>query len=670
MQKIALVGNPNTGKTTLFNSITNLNEHVGNWHGVTVAEKEATITFNNTQYSIIDLPGTYSLNSFSYEEEITSSYLKNNELLLLNVVDGNNLNRNLFLTLELLVNGYKPILIINMANELNKNGIKINAKKLEQSLGIKVYLIDAKVKKDVKDLFYKIINNSVENETSKCVQNLIKQEKIYNVNSNKNYDEVVANRYNLVNEIYKNCVEKNNKKIYGFSKLDKVLLNKYLCLPIFLLIIATVFYITFMGVGKVLSEGLNNALNNFVFNPLINLINSLTVNQFVINLLTEGVIGSTISILSFLPQIILLFMCLNILESSGYMSRLAFSLEDIFSKVGLSGKVVFALLMGFGCSTTASLTSRTMEDKNSKIKTAMLTPYISCSAKLPLYIVVCGAYFKQYSFLIIFLLYLLGILVSILVSYILEKTILPSKTSSFILEFPALRKPNLVQLLKLAIIDAKNFLVRVGTVILTFSCIIWIAQNCTISLKYIENDSAKSILQVIGEKLSFLFKPLGFGFFGAVSALICGIVAKEIIVSSLKIINNVNENLSDSELSQSLTNIQSAIYFNPASSLSFLVFSSMYLPCVSSIGALKKEIGCKWTIFACLLEFVITYIISFIVYKVSLVYFECGIFSCLCSIFAFLIFLISLIFVIKFIKNKNKCKYCLNKQKCNKKCIN
>ena len=667
MQTIALVGNPNTGKTTLFNNITKQNEHVGNWHGVTVEHKQKNIIFDGETLSIVDLPGVYSLNSYSFEEEVTNNFLKNNNCLILNVCDANNIKRNLYLTLSLIASGFKPVLVVNMANELKKTGTVINTSKLEKILGTKVFLINANSKKEVKNLLTNIIKINSEDsfQPSEFIQEFKNKQKRL---KNNNIEEVAKQRYEVINKITSECITKNTNKIYGFSKLDKIFLNKYFALPIFLCIIAIIFYLTFNSFGKFLSDLLGSFSSAFICEPLLKLLNSISASEFVLKLIEEGILGGILSVINFLPQVVLLFVCLNILEATGYLSRLAFTLEDIFSKVGLSGKSVFALLMGFGCSTTASLTARGMEDKNSKIKTAMLTPYISCSAKLPLYLVVCGAYFENKSFLIIFLLYILGVITSLIVSYVLEKTILPSKTKSFIMEFPALRLPKFSHLLKLALIDAKNFLIRVGTVILSFSCIIWIAQNCNFALKYIAHSNQKSILETVGEFLSFIFKPLGFGNYGAVCALICGVVAKEIIVSSLKIINNLSDSDSLTSLSKSLTHKSSAVYFTKASSLSFLTFSSMYLPCISTMGVLKKEIGLKWTLFACLLEFSISYLLSFIVYKILLVYYNLGLIACLLSMFAFGVFLISFIFIIKFFKSKNKCKYCKNFKCCKGEC--
>ncbi len=668
MQKLALVGNPNTGKTTLFNSLTNLTEHVGNWHGVTVDYKEQQISYNNNKISVVDLPGTYSLNSFSFEEEVTQNYLKNNNTIILNVCDANNLKRNLYLTLELLASNYKPVVVLNMANELKKYETLIDINKLEQFLGVPIFLVNANNKKEVKKLLTSVLKLNANNfKNSNSINSLKLYEKSLQKSCLNNEDiqeNKIQNRYQLIDEIFEKCINKSSKKVYGFGVLDKIVLNKHLAFPIFLFIMALTFFITFGPIGKFLSDIINSFIYKTVFNPVMALTESITASEFAINLIKDGVLGGVLSVVAFLPQVVLLFVCLNILEASGYLSRLAFVLEDVFAKVGLSGKSVFALLMGFGCSTTACLTSRGMDDKNSKIKTAMLTPYISCSAKLPLYLVVCGAYFQNISFFIIFLLYILGIIISLVVSFVLEKTILPSKTKSFIMEFPAFRKPQVKHLLKLALIDAKNFLIRVGTVILSFSCIIWIMQNCTFSLKYVGQSGSQSILQSVGKYLAFLFKPLGFGNYGAVCALICGVVAKEIIVSTLKIVNNLPDNSTSKELSKSFTNANSPVYFLPQSSLSFLVFSSTYLPCVSSIGVLKKEIGLKWTLFACVLEFAISYILAFVVYKIFDVYYNYGLITCLICGLCFAVFVICFVFIIKFFKSKNKCKYCIKNKSC------
>ena len=562
MKTIALVGNPNTGKTTLFNSVLNADEHVGNWHGVTVDLKEKQFKQNGKQIATItDLPGTYSLSPFSFEEEVTRNYLfdaknQNKDLLILNIVDGNCLERNLILTLELIELGLNPIVCINMANELKKKNIEINTKKLANQLGVNVFLTNAQDKKQVKSLFDKILKREENDKKQNIIHNkneLFSKNEIYKKNKSNSVDSKIVldktfeekdsmnndtdshiNKFtyiemfskkiesmfsgainifrnktkiknidlakqknifqklslfekaklfeldkkvwdsvsfdkNFKSELY-DIIDKNdftheiikfrfdyikslelcktNNYIYGKSKIDKYVLNKYIAIPIFLLIVFAIFYLTFGPLGNFLTDTLSQFFERVLISPITTFIKSKSNNLFVVNFFVEAIFGSIGTIVSFLPQIVLMYLGLYFLEDSGYMSRLAFTFEDYLKYVGLSGKSIFTLLMCFGCSTTATLTSRNLENKNSKIKTALLTPYISCTAKLPIYSVICGAFFPNYKFLVVIGFYLIGIVVALVVSYFLNKTVLKSNDTNFILEMPPYRFPSTKKILK------------------------------------------------------------------------------------------------------------------------------------------------------------------------------------------------------------------------------
>lgn len=715
-QNLILVGNPNTGKTTFFNAITKSDEHVGNWHGVTVDFKEKITTLNSQKILVTDLPGMYSMSSYSYEESVARDYLLENTGKIVNLCDANNLPRNLYLTLQMLEMGLEPIVCINMANELKKSGKTIDADLLSHRLGLKVFLINAQKKEQVKNIVeYAIFDKSekLENVKSlniqeeyllklplKNVEEILGEKMSVFPAKFKNFvlikclekDEYILEKLNLSNEqlkqleqvyeysnevtisklrydfidkLIKDCIAtKKETKTYGYSKLDKVILNKYLALPIFLLILSLIFFLTFSSVGKWLSELLSNFLETYIFCPLLEFVQTKTSNAYIISFVKDAVFGGVGSVMSFLPQITILFVCLTFLEDSGYMSRLAFTLEDYFSKIGLTGKSVFTLLMGFGCSTTSAMTSRNLEDKNSKIKTAMLSPYISCSAKIPLYSVICGAFFVKSQFWIILSLYLLGVIVAVVVSYLLEKTILKSGEQSFIMELPPYRLPKFNRIVKVALSNIKSFILRVGTLIVSFSIIIWILQSCNFALKF---DTENSILKQIGQFVAPVFSPLGFGQWGAVVCLICGVVAKEIIVGTMGMINNISSEISSNVLiSESLLLSTSALSLNPCSALSFLVFSLLYMPCISTIGVMKKEIGSKWTIVAIIIQFVIAYVLSFATYKIALCFMVSGIVGGAIASCIFVAIVVSLFVVKKYIKSKNKCKFCPKNKACGK----
>lgn len=701
--KHILCGNPNVGKTTFLNSLTLSNEHVGNWHGVTVDYLEKKYKLNGEENIIVDLPGLYSLSSYSFEEEIARDYIYNSSDKVINLLDANNLSRNLYLTLELLQLGKKMKVCLNFANELKKTKTQIDVEKLSKLLGTNVVLFNAQNKIET----IKLIDNDFKN-TFKApylnelpLKNIRKilGESVNNINLDKDYiclkvleqdefiltklklsknqldelkkynlkEKVISLKYDFIDKIIKECVVKNSNKKYGYSKLDKILLNKFLAFPIFLGIIFLIFYLTFNSLGAFLSDKLTLLIENFVNIPILNLLNKITTSTFIISFFENGILTVFTTLSSFLPQIVLLFLFLSILEDTGYLSRLAFVFEDIFSLVGLNGRSVFSLLMGFGCNTTAALTSRTMEDKNSKIKTSMLCSYMSCTAKIPLYSVILGAFFSN-NILIIFFLYLLGVIVALITSIILEKTILKSKTSSFIMEMPALRIPNFKRILKLILFNIKDFFIRVSGVLFTFSIIIWLLQSISINFKFIVDPTSEtSILTFIGNILAPIFKPLGFGNSGCVASLICGVVAKEIIVSTMAIINGVNINSGVESLSQSFLNPLSPINFTPISAFSFLIFSLLYMPCMATISVYLKEIGKKWTFVCIIIQFVSAYIITFIFYRLLLLFNGLNFVSIFLSLLIFVLIACSIYFLIKLIKKPKICCFSCNKcKKCNK----
>ena len=696
---VALVGNPNTGKTTFFNSVTNADEHVGNWHGVTVEFKEKKFrTKSKKEMIVTDLPGTYSLSPYSYEEGVTRDYLlAHKNCKVINIADGNNLEKSLLLTLELLEMGICPILCINMATEIKKKGIEINIQKIKNLLGIEVFLCDAYNKNQVTEIVEKAINNDTKYQNKLTYQNKLinkfdnllnldienfdkikvleldeyfikkqnlSQKQIEILTKNNTCEFVLKTKYEFIDKILSQCIKYKSKQIYGFGELDKLVLNRWLAIPIFVLIIFAIFFFTFGPVGTFLTNSLSLFFENIFFVPLVSLIKKLTTNKFIIDFFSFAVCGSLQSIVCFLPQIILMFLGLYILEDTGYMSRLAFSFEDYLKKVGLSGKSVFTLLMCFGCSTTATLTARNLENKNSKIKTAMLTPYISCSAKLPIYSVICGAFFPKHKFMIIIGLYLLGIVIALLTSYLLNKKVLKSKNVTFAMEMPPYRLPSAKKVFKNVFVNIKQFLLRAGTMLFSFSCIIWILQNCNLKMQYGTGDS---ILQVLSGFIAPLFAPLGFGSAGVVTALLCGVVAKEIIVSTIGMVNGLGEKSGANQIANSILLPTSVFFLTKQSSLAFLVFATLYVPCISTTSVMIKEIGFKWTAISSIIQFAISYLISFVVYRIS-IYFVCnGFVSGFVSVVVFVVLSLVVIFAVGLLKQKNACKFCQNRKYCDNK---
>ncbi len=692
MIKVNLVGNPNTGKTTLYNSLTHAHERVGNWHGVTVEEKKQSYTFEGKEIEICDLPGIYSLTSLSYEEGVAiDAILKEPEKPIINICDASNLERNLYLTLSLMELGANIILAVNQIEKVP--AYKIDCKKLSDILGIVVVPIDAEKKIGLDKLNQEILSYKghikynlpylnklhlenvnlpkMENENFYKVKLLEGDEKILKqLNLEKNIaservEEVADARYDFIGQVMKLCTTKS-VKVYGRSKLDKFIMNRFLALPIFLCLMAGVFYLTFFSIGAWLSDGLVYLLDNFIGKPLINIFTSqFGATSPLTGLIEVAVVGGAGSVLGFLPQVALLFLFLSLLEESGYMSRVAFAIEDILGKVGLSGKSVYTLLMGFGCSTTAVLTARNMEDKNSKIKTGLLTPYMSCSAKFPIYAVLGGAFFGANNIFVIMGLYLLGVVVAVSLSYIFEKTVLKSKEQSFILEFPPYHSMSMKKVLFVLWENMRLFLIRVGSLIICMNVIVWILSNFSFTFAYIPREGGVSILESIGRVLSPIFIPLGFGSWGATTALIAGLVAKEVIVSSIAMLNGVSD-ASNEVIGDSLKNSSSAVFFASGSNvISYLVFSLLYFPCLATTSVLSKEIGRKWTFLGILIQFAVAYFVTFIVFNIAHLIELWGILKVLLCLIVLIIVLVSIIFIIRKLKKRKTCALCPH---CDKKC--
>lgn len=681
MKKIILVGNPNTGKTTLFNKLTKSNAHTGNWHGVTVDCLTKQIELNGEKFEVVDLPGVYSLSPNSFEEKVAIEYILTHQNgIFVNVCNKNSLQQNLNLTLDLVEIGICPIVYVNDFSDVSKK--QLNKSKLAKILGTKVVYNDEKLvclKTEIKQHENKNLNiNKKQYEEIEIVKKELNI-KIYNPNNlnfflkhaisgdefyinkfKENNIEIIVNndfcqkhwedRIKTIDNILSLCLKNSNAKIKS-SFLDKIVLNKFLCVPIFILIMTLIFYLTFFSVGRFFSD----LISNFIQNDIKNIVMSFMLKNCSINWVNDLVSGAIIdgigTVLSFLPQVVLLFVFLGIMEDSGYISRLAFCFDEIFKKVGLSGKSVYTLLMGFGCSTTACMTARNMSDKNAKIKTAMLTPYMSCSAKLPVYMVVGSAFFGAGNVGIILLLYLLGVIVALMLSSFYEKTYLKSKEQSFILEFPAYQSPSVKKMLKTVLSSSKNFIVRIASVIFALNVIVWILSNFSFNFNYTQSSS---MLSQISKFIQPVFAPLGFNSWGVIVALLTGLVAKEMIISSITMLN-ASVLACGVGLAESITLSSSPVFFTPSSAIAFMVFCLLYCPCIASISALSKEIGNKWTIISVVVQFVIAYLCAMLCHLFSVLM---TMFGAICVIVVSLIVIILIRVVYVSIKKLKKCSNC------------
>lgn len=630
--KVILAGNPNTGKTTLFNTLTNSFEHASNWHGVTVDVKQKQYEYAGKKFEVCDLPGLYSLDAYSKEEKIASDFIEQNrDAVVVCILDANNLKRNLFLALELKEKTPNLIFAVNMAKEVKS----FDAKKLEQELGVKTLAIDARKKKSAKTLKETIADFAIEQIVpNKTLEQFDMSD--FEKKSKQKFQEIA----DLLNRI---GYQQNG--LYGKSKLDKVVLSKFGSFVIFTLVMGLVFFITFGTIGNTFSEKVNDIFGVLSV-KLYDFFQGFIKNELLLRFINEGVIAGALSVTSFLPQIILLFACLNFLEDFGYLSRVAFMFDPFFKRLGLTGRSAFSLIMGFGCTTTAIMTSRNLDNKNLQKRTSILLPFMSCSAKLPIFAVIASTFFAKYKALVVFSLYLFAILLMVVVALIFSKKDKEQEEQTFLLEMPKYRAPSLSKVLKNALTAGKNFIVRVGGAIVLSSVVIFMLYNFSFKFQYVGQNSENSVLYVLAKLLSWIFKPLGFGSVGATIAIFSGFVAKEMVVSSLAIVNKVPVD----GLALSLASSSSAVWFSPISAISFLVFVLLYTPCVSACIMMKKENGRKAMWLSIGLQIGIAYLASFLVYNIlsSIVKRQYGFLAGLLILVALAGFA-----VIKYLKKKN-----------------
>lgn len=665
----ALLGNPNSGKTTLFNCLTGNNQHVGNWPGVTIEKKIGKI--KNTKYNIIDLPGIYSLSPYSIEEIVTRDYIINeNPDIIINILDANNIQRNLYLTLQL-IELQKPIIcVVNMVDELESNNIKLDCDNLSKLLGIPFIPISAKKKRNIDKITEYIdniikykkkndiivqYNNTTLNTINDIISvipynkklphifiatkilendhsiieiiNLTQEQKskidiiIKDYESNYKYGDketIFADaRYSFIEKIVNQSISKDeskikNKNISTSDKIDNILTNKYLGIPIFLIIMYIMFSITFGKFGSFLQDQLDFFFNDTIVNIVDGILNSANAPNWTFSLIKDGIIGGVGGIITFVPQIALLFLFLSILEDTGYIARAAFIMDRLLKKIGLSGKAFIPMLMGFGCTTTAVMSTRTLENEDDRRLTIMLTPFMSCSARFVIYVLFANTFFPKYKNIVVFSMYILGIIVAVISGFILKKTLFKNSSSNFILELPPYRFPNLKSVIFNMYDKSKSFIIRAGNLIFAMSIVIWFLQNFNLNFNLVDN--SESILAWIGSLIAPIFIPLGFGTWQASVSLLTGFIAKESVISTMTVIYSISSIYELSHILQST--------FNPISAYSFMAFSLLYIPCISAFISIKKEMNStKWALGTALLQTGSAYIVSLIIFQIGSIIF-------------------------------------------------
>lgn len=660
--KIALVGNPNCGKTTMFNNLTGSLQYVGNWPGVTVEKKEGNIKYNK-DVRLIDLPGIYSLSPYTLEEVITRDYIINEKPdVIINIVDASNIERNLYLTTQVLEMGIPTIIALNMMDIVRKKGEIIDVKKLENVLGCPVIettalkgeglklLIDKaieRVNKENKklDLFSDKIENAIneienviniDNEKrwhsikifekdEKVLQkiNLSNQEKekiegiIINVEKefNDETESIVINeRYeyvtNLVNQI---IVKKQDTNKDKSNNIDKILTNKFLALPIFFVVMYLVYYISVTTLGSMLTDWTNEVFfGTYVTNIVGSALESMGVAEWLYSLIIDGIVGGVGAVLGFVPQMLILFFLLSILEDCGYMSRIAFIMDRIFRRAGLSGKSFIPMLISTGCGVPGIMASRTIENNRDRKITVMVTTFIPCGAKLPIIALFGAALFPDNS-LIGPSIYFLGIAMALLSGLILKKLkAFKGDDSPFIMELPAYHIPSAKTVLRHTWDRGKSFIKKAGTIIFVMSVILWFLSRFNFSFNMV--DVEDSILANIGKIIAPIFAPLGFNDWRAAVATINGLVAKEQLVSTYGVLLGLGEVAEED--AGLITQISTL--FTTVSAYSFVAFNMLCAPCFAAIGAIKREMGnWKWTLITVGYQTLLAYLVAFVIYQLG-----------------------------------------------------
>lgn len=666
--RFALVGNQNCGKTTLFNQLTGSNQHVGNFPGVTVDSKSGNIR-NQRDCTVVDLPGIYSIRPYTNEEIVTRDFiLQEKPDGIINIIDATNIERNLYLTLQLLEMRIPTVVALNMMDEVRSNGGSINVASLSEKLGVPVIPISAAKNEGIDEL----IKNAVSTASRKimpkvtdfcssgpvhrcvhAVSHLIEdhaqnhgisprfaatkiiegdstitkrlelnqneldmlEHSVVEMEQERNLDRNAAladMRYAFIERTCADTVKKchESKERRRSLAIDKVLTGKYTAIPLFLLAMLLIFYLTFDVIGAFLGSLMDSGIG-YVTDLADKLLTDYGINEVVHSLIIDGIFAGVGSVLSFLPEIVVLFFFLSVLEDSGYMARIAFVMDKPLRKLGLSGRSIVPMLVGFGCSVPAIMSTRTLSSDRDRKMTMALIPFMSCSAKIPIYVVFTKAFFPQNRAIVMLTLYLLGIIIGILTALISKCLIYRGNPMPFVMELPNYRMPSPKSVLMLMYEKAKDFVQKAFTLIFVASIVVWVLQTFDVRLNVVANQE-DSMLALMGKMIAPIFAPVGFGDWRISTAVITGLTAKETVVSTLSVLLGV----STTALFESLPTL-----FTTASTLSFLTFVLLYTPCVAAISAFKRETSSTFrTIVIIAFQCVVAWIVAFGVYNIALLF--------------------------------------------------
>ena len=667
--RVALAGNPNCGKTTLFNALTGSNQYVGNWPGVTVEKKEGETRIGDRAVTVVDLPGIYSLSPYSMEEIVARDFIiGEGPDCIIDIVDATNLERNLYLTIQLLELERPTVLALNFMDEVEKRGDRIDVDRLSKELGVPVIPITARTGEGIEELMHtahrqmhlgvtvepddlyddythdihhrmgellhdyayaaglpahwasiKLLEGDSIVEQALDLPQEVKTRLAALVAEYENSSDlgdretlVADSRYQYIQRVVSASVVRGGVpgELTLSEKIDKVVTHRVFAIPLFLCTMLVMFVVTFGPFGSWLSDGVGAGMDG-LSQRLAPALEGLGVSPVLISLVCDGIIAGVGGVLTFLPQIALLFLFLSFLEDSGYMSRAAFIMDRALRRFGLSGKAFIPMLMGFGCSVPAIMGARTMENEKDRRMTILLVPFMSCSAKLPVYGLISAAFFGPWAGLVVFGLYIIGMLVGIASGLFFKKTLFAGEPAPFVLELPPYRLPSIGNMLTHVWQKVRGFLVKAGTLILLMSMVLWLLQSFDFSLRMVD-DPTHSMLGALGNVIAPVFAPCGFGFWQAAVALLTGLVAKEMVVSSLSMFYGFSLTAASGEVAAAMTG------FTPLSAFAMLVFILLYVPCVAAVSTLFKEMQSrKWAWFSIAWQIGCAYVMALLVYQIG-----------------------------------------------------
>lgn len=673
--KVGFVGNPNCGKTTLFNAYTGAKLKVANWPGVTVEKKEGAMKYHNHRFKLVDLPGIYSLTSYTMEEKLSRQFILDSEVdVIVDVADASALERNLYLTLQLIELGKPVILALNMMDIVEERGMEIDMHRLPEMLGIPCIPVSARkrtgldilmhtvahhkekcrhnsivhqhpngeesrhahkhhqeltmvysdeIEDKIDELITKIKETGFETENYRWYalkllehdEEVMEQLKIDLTGiAEESYEaEIIHQKYDFIDEIIEECLVNKSKKAAMTDKIDRVVTHRIFGLPVFLGIMAMVFVLTF-SVGDFLKGYFEVGLESFS-QMVLHGLSAIGTNEILISLLVDGIIAGVGGILTFLPNIFILFLALAFLEDSGYMSRVAYVMDGLMSKLGLSGRAFIPMILGFGCTVPAVMASRALEDMRDRRRTILITPFMSCSARLPIYVLFSQMFFGNYAALAAFSMYVVGLVIAVISAFVMNKAGSKGTMSPLLIELPEYKTPNKRTILIYVWDKVKDYLTKAGTTIFLASIVIWFILN--FGPKGMTEDMSQSFGALFGKFISPILIPAGLGLWQVVVALISGLAAKEVVVSSFSVLYGI-ANISSAEGMNSLITLLSEQNFTALNAYSFMLFCLLYTPCVATIAVVKRELkSTKWTVVSILFQLGVAYLVSVLFFQIG-----------------------------------------------------